>query len=136
MGTNATVGLLLTCMCLTNAAWAAISWVGVMFCNLGTKPATRELLGIVTAPAVFRSVAFPSVRDLETFAFTSSPTPINLLTITALRTRFMNLARAADTSVTSSGVDGGIVGDAIGEASDGRPLTSPELRASSRPSWK
>ena len=133
---DADVGFTLTCMCLTNAAWAAMSWVGVIFCNLGTKPATRELLGIVTGPVDFRSVAFPSVRDLDTFAFTSSPTPINLLTMTALRTRFMNLARAADTSVTGSGVAGGMVGDATGVASDGRPLTSPELRPSSWPSWK
>lgn len=134
-GADIPIGSPLTCMCLTSAAWAAISWVGVIFCSLGTKPATRELLGMVRGPADFRPVALPAVRDLETFAFTSSPTPINLLTMIALRTRFMNLARAADTSTTGSGVDGSVIGDA-GKASDGRPLASPELRSSSRPSWK
>jgi len=83
----------------------------------------------------FRSGALPSVKDRETFAFASSPIPINLFTITALRTRFMNLIRAADISVPCSGDDGGIVGDAMGEASDGRPLASPEFRSSSCPGW-
>jgi hypothetical protein len=94
-----------------------------MFCNFGTRPATRELLGLAKA-----SVGFPS--DFETLAFASSPSPINRFTMTALRARFLNRVRVADTSVACSrGNDRG-VGDATGGASDGRPLASPE-----RGSW-
>lgn len=82
----------------------------------------------------FRSGTLQSARDIETFAFASSPSPINLFTITALRARFLNLARVPDASGPSSGDDGGMVGDATGEASDGRPLVSPEYRPS-WPSW-
>ena len=74
--------------------------------------------------------------DLETFALASSPIPFNLLTMMALRTRFMNLARLAEFSVPGSGVDGSVVDVIAGEASDGRPLAFPELPPSSLPSWK
>ena len=74
----------------------------------------------------FRPAALASGRDLETFVSASSPIPINLLTVTALRTRLMNLARVADTSVPGSGV-----GDATWAASDGRALASPGFRMSS-----
>lgn len=74
------------------------------------------------------------MRDIETFAFASSPSPISLFTITALRARFLNLVRAADTPGSGSGDDNSMVGETTGEASDGRPLVSPEHR-SSGPSW-
>ena len=111
-----------------------MSWVGAIFCSLGTKPAIRELLGIATA-IDFRSMVLPSARDLETIALTSSPIPINLFTIIALRTRFMNLARVTDTSAPGSEDDGGVINDATGGASDWRQLVSSEFRSSLRPSW-
>jgi hypothetical protein len=79
--------------------------------------------------AGFRSGALQSVTDIETFVFAWSPSPISLFTITALRARFLNLARVADTSDPGSGDDGGMAGDTTGEASDGRPLVSPEHRS-------
>ena len=80
----------------------------------------------------FRSVTLPSIRERETLALASSPIPINLFTITALRTRFMNPACTADIPAPGSGDDGGNV---TGEASDGRPLASPEFGSSLGPSW-
>ena len=133
---DVTIGFTLTCMCLTNVAWAAISCVRVIFCNLGTKQAARELLGLTTGFVDFGSATLPSARDLDTFVLASSPTPINLLIMMMLRTRFINLARVAEISVPGSGVDGNAVGAIVGEASDGRPLASPELPPSSLPSWK
>ena len=102
-----------------------------MCCNFGTKPATRELLGLMATSTGFRLDTLQSVTDTETLALASSPSPINLFTITALRAIFLNLARVAVASGPGSGDDGGMVGDETGEASDGRPLVSPE----SRPSW-
>jgi len=90
---------------------------------------------MVTASVGCRSVALPFARDLEILAFASSPSPINLFTITVLRIRFTNLTRVVDTSVPISGVDGSVTGDATGEAWDGRPLASPEFRSSSCLSW-
>lgn len=79
----------------------------------------------------FRSVTLQSAGDIETFVFASSPSPINLFTITALRARFLNLVRVADISDRGSADGGSMVGNATGEASDGRPPASLEYR----PSW-
>ena len=110
-GTDDGINFMLTCMCLTNAVWAAMSWVGAIFCSLGTKPATRDLLGMLMASG-FLFVVLPSVRDLETLALASSPIPISLFTIIALRTKFMNLVLVADIS------GAGAASDTAGGASD------------------